>query len=146
MKSLKTILALALPALALALPEPAAPTQAGGAGQEGPTRQGDAGGQSGGGDEGGEAAPPARPAQGARLDIFGRRTSSRPPSAADRLIGGWQLTELALAGSKEAGRVAQGAMVVTEGFMSLEVHAMWPVAEAPIDGDIPEADIHLSFT
>ncbi|MEE2939716.1 MAG: hypothetical protein VX460_04970, partial [Planctomycetota bacterium] len=47
---------------------------------------------------------------------------------------------------KEAGRVAQGAMVVTEGFMSLEVHAMWPVAEAPIDGDIPEADIHLSFT
>ena len=37
-------------------------------------------------------------------------------------------------------------MAATEGFMSLEVHAMWPVAEAPIDGDVPEADIHLSFT
>lgn len=142
MKSLKTILALSLPALALALPGPAAPTQAGRAGQEGPARQGDAGGD----DEGGEAAPPARPAQGAGLDIFGRRTSSRPSSAADRLIGGWQLTELVLAGSSEVGRVAQGAMVMTEGFMSLEVHAMWPVAEAPIDGDVPEADIHLSFT
>ena len=57
MKSLKTILALSLPALALALPGPAAPTQAGRAGQEGPARQGDAGGD----DEGGEAAPPARP-------------------------------------------------------------------------------------
>ena len=37
-------------------------------------------------------------------------------------------------------------MVVTEGFMSLEIHASWPEVEAPIDGEIPEADIHLSFT
>ena len=35
---------------------------------------------------------------------------------------------------------------MTEGFMSLEIHASWPEVEAPIDGEIPEADIHLSFT
>lgn len=146
MKSLKTLLTLSLPALALALPGPANPAQTGRAGQEGPARQGEAGGQTGGEDEGGEVAPPARPVQGARLDIFGRSTSSRPSSAAERLIGGWQLTELVLAGSNSAGRVAQGAMVMSESFMSLEVHAMWPVGEDSIDEDLPETDIHVSFT
>lgn len=150
MKSLKTLLTLSLPAVALALPGPAEPSQTGRAGQEGPAPQRDAGGQTGsqgdGEEETGEVGRHARPAQGTRLDIFGRRTSSRQYSAADRLIGGWQLTDLVLAGSKRAGRIAQGAMVVTEGFMSLEVHAMWPVAEAPLDGETPEADIHLSFT
>ena len=147
MKSLKTLLALSLPALALALPGPNDPAQTGRAGQESPPQRGDAGGQTGrqDGDEGG-ASRPARPAQGGRLDIFGRRTGSRPSSAAERLIGAWQLTGLDLANSKQAGRVAQGAMVVTEGFLSLEVHASWPVDEAPIDGEVPEADIHLSFT
>ena len=144
MKSLKTLLALSLPALALALPGPTDPVQTGRAGQESPPQQGDTGDETGGQDgDGGEAR---RPAQGGRLDIFGRRTGSRPSSAAERLIGAWQLTELDLANSKRAGRVAQGAMVVTEGFMSLEIHASWPEVEAPIDGEIPEADIHLSFT
>ena len=63
MKSLKTLLALSLPALALALPGPTDLVQTGRAGQESPPQQGDAGDETGGQD--GDGAPPAGPPRAA---------------------------------------------------------------------------------
>lgn len=155
MKSLQALLVGALPVLALALPGPASPSegpQTGRLGQEGPARGGSSGGQRGDGQDGkggqGETGRPARPDQGGGLDVFGRRRSPRSGSARDRLIGCWQMTDLVISGSSAAGRQAQGVMVVTDGFLSLELHAAFaaaPALEVEAEG-APEADIHVSFS
>ena len=76
-------------------------------------------------------------------DIFGRRTRIRGNTFAERLKGGWQLVRMVVPGSSPRGRLAQGFMHIGDSFMSLELHALW---EEDPSGDIPENDVHTTFT
>ncbi len=76
-------------------------------------------------------------------DIFGRRTTIRGNTFAERLKGGWQLTRMTIPGSNPRGRLAQGFMHIGDSFMSLELHALW---ESGGDSDVPENDLHTTFT
>lgn len=89
-------------------------------------------------------ARPDRGAQGAsNLDIFGRPKRSRRNALGDRLIGGWQLTRMELAGSNSAGRIAQGFLNISDSYLSLEIHAAYG-KESYIKA--PRRDVHATFT
>jgi hypothetical protein len=76
-------------------------------------------------------------------DIYGRRTTVRGNTFAERLKGGWQLTRMTIPGSNPRGRIAQGFMHIGDSFMSLELHALWESGNA---SEIPENDVHTTFT
>lgn len=89
-------------------------------------------------------ARPDRGGQGAsNLDIFGRPTRSRRNTLAERLLGGWQLTRMELAGTSSIGRIAQGFMNISDSYLSLEIHAAYNKDTS--DG-APPTDIHATFT
>lgn len=89
----------------------------------------------------------ARPGNGVErptVDVFGRSTRVRGSRIEDKLMGGWRLKELRLAGSSDVGRIAQGFLHVGNGILSLEVHAAWdPKSRTNSNA---EPDMHTTFT
>lgn len=149
MKLLPSLLVGLAPVVALVLPDASAPA----AQQEGvPQQEGDPDDLPETLDEGPLEDRPAGADKpqlgGSNLDIFGRPRRSRSTRLEDRLLGCWQMTEMNLAGSSAAGRTAQGFLVISRDFLSLELHAAWanlPPGEEDTSG-VPESDIHVSFS
>lgn len=98
--------------------------------------------------EGGPGDGPFPPGIGNRdagtLDVFGRRTKLRANTLAERIKGGWQLTDFTIQGSDPRGRTAQGFLFIGDSFLSLELHAIWDDSEG--NEEFAEEDMHTTFT
>ena len=143
-----TLLLTALPALGLATNLAFGPATAGTTQQRGFQQDGtqEEGGQQEGDEQDLDANPPPEGFDSdprVTNDIFGRRTTVRGNTFADRLRGAWQLTSMSIPGSNAQGRVAQGFMHIGDSFMSLELHALW---EGGNGNGVPENDLHTTFT
>lgn len=128
---LPTLAALAAPVLGLAL---APDAQQRTPGQAPPQEQED--------DKKGEEEAEAAP-RGA-VDIYGRPVNRKGSTFAESIRGGWKLTDMILPDSDPTGRVAQGFLHISEGFLSMEIHASW--TRAGVKTENPERDLHTTFT
>ncbi len=73
-----------------------------------------------------------------------RRSKPRAQTLAERLLGGWRLTEMRLEGVDSRGRIAQGFLHIGPAFLSMELHAAWDASQ--VLGAIPDSDVHAAFT